>query len=191
MGRDSARNEPSASAEHRQKGKGREPVSQTALADKGQEYSLWNSRGPQEKADAEFKAEQEAKQRLENKRKEKAFQDVMDASPLGVPYEASAVAEHEGGSEITIDDTLRWPMEAIKADYCVTPAVEFRLADYEAGLKTGLIERLEGLLPPEKLAAHGDGFLQRRKHTGAPYKSRFLRYEFLGTTCPLWGRCAA
>ena len=89
---------------------------------------------------------------MENKRKEKPFQDVMDASLRGVRYEASAVAEHERGSGITIDVTLRWPLEAIEADYCVTPTVEFRLADYEAGPKTGLIKyrKARGLAPSRK-----------------------------------------
>ena len=69
-------------------------------------------------------------------------------------------------------------MEDIKADYFATPTVEFRLEDYEAGRMPRKIERLEGLLPPARLAAHGDGFLQRRKQTRALYIFRFLRYIY-------------
>ena len=57
----------------------------------------------------------------------------MIALPLGGLYEAVSVAEHEGETEITTDAPLRWRVEAIKADYFVTPTVEFRLEDYEAG----------------------------------------------------------
>ena len=66
---------------------------------------------------------------------------------------------------ITIDVTSRWRVEAIKADYFVTPTVEFRLEEHEAGPIPRLIKerRLEGLLPPSKLAAPRGGFLQRRK----------------------------
>ena len=57
----------------------------------------------------------------------------MIASPLGGLYEAASVAEHEGETETTIDVSLGWRVKAIKADYFVTPAVEFRLEDHEAG----------------------------------------------------------
>ena len=56
----------------------------------------------------------------------------MIASPLGGLYEAASVAEHDGETEITIGDSLRWRVEAIKVDYFVTPTEEFRLEDYEA-----------------------------------------------------------
>ena len=49
----------------------------------------------------------------------------MIASPLGGLYEVASVAEHEGETEITIDVSLRWRVEAIKADYFVTPTVNF------------------------------------------------------------------
>ena len=55
----------------------------------------------------EFEAELEARLRLENKQKEKAFRDAMIASPLGGLYEAATVAEHEGETEITMDVSLR------------------------------------------------------------------------------------
>ena len=70
---------------------------------------------------------------MENKRKEKAFHDAMIASPFDGLYEAAAVAKHEGETEITIDVSLRWRVEAIKVHYFVTPTVEFRLEDLEAG----------------------------------------------------------
>ena len=53
----------------------------------------------------------------------------INASPLGGLCGAASVAEHEEETEITIDVSLRWRMEAIKTDYFVTPAVEFRLED--------------------------------------------------------------
>ena len=108
----------------------------------------------------------------------------MIVSPLGGLYEAASVAEHEGETETTIDISLRWRVEAIKADYFVTPTLGFRLEDHEAGPMPRLIKResLEELLPPAKLAAHGDGFLQRRKETGALCIFRFLRYLFFCTT---------
>ena len=86
------------------------------------------------KAETKFEAELEAKLHLDNKRK-KTFRDAMIPSPLGGLYEAASVAEHEGETEITIDVSLRWRVEAIKAEYFLTPgsAVEFRLEDYEAG----------------------------------------------------------
>ena len=101
----------------------------------------------------------------------------MIASPLVGLNEAASVAENEGETEITIDGFFE---KAIKADYFVTPTVEFRLEDYEASPMPRLvkIERLEGLLPPARLAAHGDKFLQRRKQTGALYIFRFLRYIY-------------
>ena len=45
-------------------------------------------------------------------------------------------------------------MEAIKADYFVTSAVEFRLEDHEAGSMTRLIKdrKARGLVPPSKAA---------------------------------------
>ena len=90
---------------------------------------------------------------MENKRKEKAFHDAMIASPLGL-YGAASVAEHEGKTEITIDVSLRWRVEAIKAEYFVTPgsAVEFRLEDYEAGPMPRLIKdrKARELAPPSK-----------------------------------------
>ena len=108
----------------------------------------------------------------------------MVASPLGGLYEVASVAEHEEGTEITMDVSLRWRVEAIKADYFVTPTVEFWLEDHEAGPIPRLIKerRLEGLLPPAKLAAHGSGFLRRRKQTEALSKFRFLRYFFCRVT---------
>ena len=54
---------------------------------------------------------------MENKQKEKAFRDAMIASPLRHLYEAASVAEHERETEITIDVSLRWRVEAIKADH--------------------------------------------------------------------------
>ena len=65
------------------------------------------------KAEAKFEAELEAKLRLENKQKEKIFRGAMIASPLGRLYEADSVAEHEGETEITIDVSLRWRVEAM------------------------------------------------------------------------------
>ena len=69
-------------------------------------------------------------------------------------------------------------MEAIKADYFVTPTVEYRLAHHEAGPMPRLITRegLKDLLHPAKLTAHGGGCLQRRKQTGDLSIFRFLRY---------------
>ena len=91
---------------------------------------------------------------MENKQKEKAFRDAMIASPLGGLYEAASVAEHEGETEITMDVSLRWRVEAIKADYFVTPTVDFRLEDYEAGPMPRLIKdrKARGLAPPSKAA---------------------------------------
>ena len=57
----------------------------------------------------------------------------MIATPLGGLYEAVSVAEHEGETGIALDVSLRWRVEAIKADYFVTPTVECRLEDHEAG----------------------------------------------------------
>ena len=79
-----------------------------------QSPATWNIK---KKAEAKFEAELEAKLRLENKQKEKAFRDAMIASPLGGLYEAASVAEHEGETEITMDVSLRWRVEAIKADH--------------------------------------------------------------------------
>ena len=83
---------------------------------------------------------------------------------------------------ITINVSLRWRVEDIKAGYFATPTVEFRLEGYEASRMPRKIERLEGLLPPARLAAHGDGFLQRRKQSGALYSTYFVsldKYFFL------------
>ena len=41
----------------------------------------------------------------------------MIATPLRGLYEAASVAERKGGTEITIDVSLRWRVEVIKADY--------------------------------------------------------------------------
>ena len=68
---------------------------------------------------------------MDNRRKEKAFRDALIASLLGGLYEATSVAEHEGETEITIDVSLRWRVEAIRADYDVTLTVEFRQEDQE------------------------------------------------------------
>ena len=91
---------------------------------------------------------------MENKQKEKAFRDAMIASPLGGLYAAASVAEHEGEAEITMDVSLRWRVEAIKADYFVTPTVEFRLEDYETGPMPRLIKdrKARGLAHPSKAA---------------------------------------
>ena len=78
----------------------------------------------------------------------------MIASPLDGLYEAASIAEHEGetDSEITTDVSLRWRVEAIKADYFVTPAVEFWLEDHEAGPMPRLVKdrNARGLAPPSK-----------------------------------------
>ena len=63
----------------------------------------------------------------------------MIASPLGGLNEVASVAEHEGETKITIDVSLRWRVEAIKADYFVTPTVEFRLEDHEAGDRKSVV----------------------------------------------------
>ena len=92
----------------------------------------------------------------------------MIASPPGGLYEAASVAEHEEETEIAIDVSLRWRVEAIRVDYIVTPTVESRLEDHKAGPMARLIKerKARGLAP---LAAHGDGILQRRRQTGAQY----------------------
>ena len=64
----------------------------------------------------------------------------MIASPLGGLYEAASVAEHEGDTGITIDVSLRWRVEAFKADYFAAPTVEFRLEDHKAGPMPRLIK---------------------------------------------------
>ena len=105
---------------NRKKGKGTGPGPQTALASKGTTRRVITSEVAEDlkkKAEAKFGAELEAKLRLENKWKEKAFRDTMIVFPLGGLYEAASVAEHEGETEITIDISLRWRVEAIKADY--------------------------------------------------------------------------
>ena len=110
----------------------------------------------------------EAKLRLENRQEEKASRDALIAPPLGGLYEAASVAEHEGETEITIDVSLRWRVEAIKAGYFVTPTGEFQLEDHEAGPMPRLVKDRSGRgLPPRRPAAHGDVFLQRGKQTGA------------------------
>ena len=140
---DSVRDKPPTSTEQPQEGQKKEGDSEsqapmpgpwTALADKGTRVLTTKVADELEKkAEAKFEAEQEAKLRLENKRK-KAFRGAMIASPLGL-YEAASVAEHEGETEITIDVSLRGRVEAIKAEYFVTPgsAVEFWLEDYKVG----------------------------------------------------------
>ena len=70
-------------------------------------------------------------------------------------------------------------MEAIKADYFVTPTVEFRLEDHEAGPMPRLIKdrKARGLAPPSK----ADGTLRwvpAEEDTGwsfVQYIFRFLR----------------
>ena len=124
------------------------------LADKGTRLLTTEvAEDLQEKAEAKFEAELEAElcQWLENKQKEKAFHDAMIASPLGGLYEVASVAEHEGETEIT-DISLRWRVEAIKADDFVTPTVEFRLEDHEAGPMPQLVKdrNAQGLAPPSK-----------------------------------------
>ena len=90
------------------------PGPRTVLADKGTRVLTTEvAEDLKKKAEAKFEAELEAKLRLENKQKEKAFRDAMIASPLGGLYEAASVAEHEGETEITIDISLRWRVEAI------------------------------------------------------------------------------
>ena len=79
----------------------------------------------------------------------------MIASPLGGLYEAASVAEHEGETEITIDISLRWQVEAIKADYPVSPTAGFRLEDCEAGPMPRLIkERPRACSPAEVFRRH-------------------------------------
>ena len=58
--------------------------------------------------------------------------------------------------------------------------VEFRLEDHEADPVPRFINerKARGLAPPATLAAHRDGFLQKRKQTGALYIFHFLRYLF-------------
>ena len=76
----------------------------------------------------------------------------MIASPLGGLYKAATVAEYEGETEITIDVSLKWRVEAVKADYFVIPTGEFRLEDHEAGQMPRLIKdrKARGLVPPSK-----------------------------------------
>ena len=89
-GSDSVRVEPSASAKHK-KGKGPAPRQEgagpsppTAPGNKGKVLTGRVAEDLRKKAEAKFEAELEAKLRLENKRKEKAFRDAMIGSPLGV-----------------------------------------------------------------------------------------------------------
>ena len=129
------------------------PGPRTVLADKGTRVLTTEvAEDLKKKAEAKFEAELEAKLHLENKQKEKAFRDAMIASPLGGLYEAASVAEHEGETEITMDVSLRWRVEAIKVDYFVIPTVKFRLEDYEAGPMPRLIKdrKARGLAPPSK-----------------------------------------
>ena len=94
-------------------------------------------RGPQEKAlaDDKFEVELEAKSRLGNKRKGKAFRDAMIASLLGGPHEAASVAKHKGKTVTAIDIFFEMAnggyQDRIFVNF-VTPAVEFRLEDHEA-----------------------------------------------------------
>ena len=91
------------------------PGPRTALADKGTRVLTTEvAEDLKKNAEAKFEAELEAKLRLENKQKENAFRDTMIASPLGGLYEAAFVAEHAGETEITIDVSLRWRVEAIR-----------------------------------------------------------------------------
>ena len=129
------------------------PGPRTVLADKmARVLTTEVAEDLKKKAEAKFEAELDAKLRLENKKKEKAFRDAMIASPLGGLYEVASVAEHEGATEITIDVSLRWRVEAIKADYFVTPIVEFRLEDHEAGPMPRHVKdrKARGLAPPSK-----------------------------------------
>ena len=75
-------------------------------------------------------------------------------------------------------------MEAIKADYFVTPTVEFWLEDHEAGPMPQLVKdrNARGLAPPARLAAHGDVFLQKGKQTRALYIFRFLSILYIFTS---------
>ena len=128
------------------------PGPRTALADKETRVLTTEvAEDLKKKAEAKFEAELEAKLRLEKKREEKAFHDAMIASPLGGLYEAASVAEH-GETEITIDVSLRWRVEAIKVNSFVTPTVEFRLEDHEAGPMPRLVKdrKARGLAPPSK-----------------------------------------
>ena len=83
----------------------------------------------------------------------------MIAPPLGGLYGAASAAELEGKTEITINVSLRWRVEAINADYFATPTAEFRPEDHEAGPMPRLVK-------DRKARELGDGFLQRRKQTG-------------------------
>ena len=135
------------------KGKGLGSGQRTALADKGTGvHTTKVAEDLKKKAEAKFEAELEAKLCLENK--QKAFHDAMIASPLGGLYEVASVTEHEGETEITTDVSLRWRVEAIKADYFVTPTVEFRLEDHEAAPMPRLVKdrKARGLAPPSKAA---------------------------------------
>ena len=137
------------------------------------------------KAETNPEAELEAKLRLENKRKEKAFHD---ASPLGGLYETASGAGHEGED---YDVPLRWRVEAIEADYFVTPMAEFRLEDHEAGPMPSL-KRWKGsrAYSPRQSWRHMEMgfFLQMRKQTRALYIFRFLKYVYIslysGTSKP-------
>ena len=141
---------------NRKKGKGTGPGPQTALADKGtRELISEAAEDLKKKAEAKFEAGLEAKLRLEKKQREKAFRDAMTPSPLGGLYKAASVAEHDGETVITIDISLRWQVEAIKADYPVSPTAGFRLEDCEAGPMPRLIkERPRACSPAEVFRRH-------------------------------------
>ena len=110
------------------------PGPRTVLADKGTRVLTTEvAEDLKKKAEAKFEAKLGAMLRLGNKLREEAFRDAMIASPLGGLYEVASVAEHEGETEFTIDVSLRWRVEVIKADYFVTPKVEFWLENHEAG----------------------------------------------------------
>ena len=104
----------------------------------------------------------------------------MIASPLGGLYEVASVAEHEGKTEITIDVSLRWRVEAIKADYFVTPTVEFRLEDHDAGPMPRLVKDREAreLAPPSKAGGTWRCVLAKGETVRRLYIFRFLRYIY-------------
>ena len=81
------------------------------------------------------------------------FKRIMEPNLQGSGFCMSLDTEGKiKAPEITIDVSLRWRVEAIKADFFVTPTVEFRLEDYEAGPMPPLIKdrKARGLAPPSK-----------------------------------------
>ena len=60
-----------------------------------------------------------------------------------------------GETGVATDVSLRWRVKAIEADHPVTPTVEFRLEDHEAGLMPRLVKvrKAQGLAPPGKSGA--------------------------------------